>query len=89
MIARPILFAAKSDPDHALYHHVQDLPNFIHIEALQILYSQLELFTNYFDSANNFNVSILILRATSAIELLLYLINISGRRILANDSSSV
>ena len=63
MIARPILFAAKSDPDHALYHHVQDLPNFIHIEALQILYSQLELFTNYFDSANNFNVSILIIRA--------------------------
>ena len=57
MIAHPILVAAKSDPDHALYHHVQDLPNFVHIEALQILYSQLEVFTNYFDSAHNFNVS--------------------------------
>ena len=72
MIARPILFAAKSDPDHVLYHHVQDLPNFIHIEALQILYSQLELFTNYFDSAKNFNVSICILPATSAFQPLLY-----------------
>ena len=57
MIAHPILIAAKSNPDHPLYHHVQDLPNFVHIEALQILYSQLEVFTNYFDSAHNSNVS--------------------------------
>ena len=64
MIARPILFAARADPNHPLHHHVQELPNFIHIEALQIMYSQLDVFTNFFDSANNFNVSILVLRFT-------------------------
>ena len=58
MIAQPIFMNAKNDPDHALYPHVQDLPNYVHIEALQILYSQLEVFTNFFDSSNNFNVSI-------------------------------
>lgn len=57
MIARPILVAAKSNEDHPLYHHVEDLPNFVHIEALQILYAQLEVFTNFFDSAQNSNVS--------------------------------
>ena len=57
MIARPILFAAKENPDHPLHHHVQNLPNFVHIEALQILYAQLEVFTNFYDSAQNYNVS--------------------------------
>ena len=57
MIARPILVSAKSNADHPLYHHVEELPNFVHIEALQILYAQLEVFTNFYDSAQNFNVS--------------------------------
>ena len=56
MIARPILVSAKSNADHPLYHHVEELPNFVHIEALQILYAQLEVFTNFYDSAQNFNV---------------------------------
>lgn len=58
MIAKPIFMEAKNDPDHPLYPHVQDLPNYIHIEALQILYSQLEVFTSFFDSSDNFNVRI-------------------------------
>ena len=57
MIAHPILVAAKSNADHPLYHHVEDLPNFVHIEALQILYAQLDVFTNFYDSAQNSNVS--------------------------------
>ena len=57
MIAQPILIAAKSNPNHPIHHYVQELPNFVHIEALQILYAQLDVFTNFFDSAKNFNVS--------------------------------
>ena len=58
IIAQPIFMEAKHDPDHALYSHVQDLPNYVHIEALQILYAQLEVFTNFFDASDNFNVRI-------------------------------
>ena len=58
MIAHPIFMKAKNDPDHALYAHVQNLPNYVHIEALQTLYAQLEVFTNFFDASDNFNVSI-------------------------------
>ena len=58
MIAKPIFMKAKDDPNHALHPHVKELPNYIHIEALQILHSQLEVFTNYFDSSSNFNVSL-------------------------------
>ena len=57
MIAHPKLVAAKSNADHPLHHYVQELPNFVHIEALQILYAQLEVFTNFYDSGQNFNVS--------------------------------
>ena len=57
MITRPILVAAQSNANSPIHHYVQELPNFVHVEALQILYAQLEVFTNFYDSAHNFNVS--------------------------------
>ena len=57
MIIRPILLEAKKDSEHPLYPHAQDLPDFVHIEALQILYAQPDVFTDFYDSASNFNVS--------------------------------
>ena len=57
MIFKPIYQEAKSDDTHPLNHLTQRPINFTHVESLHQMFEQFNPFTDFFDSAQHFNVS--------------------------------